>query len=105
DTTSVNSFGIGYNSRAAMSALSVNGGLAFSGSYMVDGVSVQSTGWNEAAVLPNSSGIQEVQTIVNNYSAEYGRGQGVVNIITKGGTNRYHGSVYDYIRNEALNAN
>src|SRR5581483_340002 len=44
-------------------------------------------------------------TIVNNYSAEYGRGQGVVNIITKGGTNRYHGSVYDYIRNEALNAN
>lgn len=105
DTTSANSFLIGVNSRPAMSALSVNGGLPFSGSYTVDGVSVQGSGWNEAAVLPNTAGIQEVQTIVNDHSAEYGRGQGVVNIVTKGGTNTYHGSAYDYVRNEALNAN
>lgn len=105
DTTSANSFLIGVNSRPAMSALSINGGLPFSGSYMVDGVSVQGSGWNEAAVLPNAAGMQQVQTIVNDHSAEYGRGQGVVNIVTKGGTNTFHGSAYDYIRNEALNAN
>src|SRR5207253_10976661 len=64
DTTSANSFLIGVNSRPAMSALSVNGGLAFSGSYTVDGVSVQGSGWNEAAVMPNTAGIQEVRTIV-----------------------------------------
>ena len=60
---------------------------------------------NEALVLPNRDGIEEVRTITNNFSAEYGRGQGAVAVTTKGGTNSYHGSVFDQLRNEDLNAN
>src|SRR5207249_5003501 len=44
--------------------------------------------------------VQEFQIITNNYSAQYGRNQGaVVNIVTKGGTNDFHGSAFEYHRN------
>jgi len=105
DTTSSASFGIGMGGRQAFSAISINGGQTFTNGIQLDGVSVQGTAWNETAVIPNPDGIQEVRTITNNLSAEYGRGMGVISIITKGGTNEFHGSVFDRIRNEALNAN
>src|SRR5260370_19213062 len=71
----------------------------------VDGVSVMGATMNEALVLPNRDGIEEVRTITNNFSAEYGRGQGAVAVTTKSGTNSYHGSLFDQLRNEDLNAN
>ncbi|MGH9427022.1 MAG: carboxypeptidase regulatory-like domain-containing protein, partial [Terriglobia bacterium] len=105
DTTSSSSFGIGLYGRQAFSAISINGGQTFTSGVQLDGVSVQGTAWNETAVIPNPEGIQEVRVITNNLSAEYGRATGVVSIITKSGTNEFHGSVFDRIRNEALNAN
>jgi len=60
---------------------------------------------NEALVLPTRDGIAEVRTITNNFSAEYGRGQSAVAIITKSGTNQYHGTLLYQLRNEDLNAN
>lgn len=49
--------------------------------------------------------IQEVQVVEQNYSAQYGQAMGaVINPITKSGTNQFHGSVFDYFRNEALDA-
>lgn len=54
----------------------------------------------------NLDAIGQVQVLLNNYQAQYGRGGSViVNTVTKGGTRNLHGSVYDYVRNEALNAN
>ena len=105
DTTSVNSFGIGMDARRGFSALTINGGEAFTNDITLDGVSVQGSAWNEAAVVPNTEGVREVRTLTNNFSAEYGRAQGVVTMTTKSGTNRFHGSVFDRVRNEALNAN
>lgn len=50
--------------------------------------------------------IQEIQVVESNYSAQYGQAlSAVINPITKSGTNEFHGSVFDYFRNEALDAN
>jgi hypothetical protein len=105
NSTDAYSFGVGIYARDNMSAFSVNGSGAFSSDITVDGVSVMGAQMNEALVLPNRDGIQEVRTITNNFSAEYGRGQGAIAVTTKSGTNRFHGTVFDQIRNEDLNAN
>src|SRR5581483_5814420 len=105
DTQTTTSFGIGIDGRRQASAVGINGGAAFSNDIMLDGVSIQGSAWNETAVLPNQDALQEVKTITNNYSAEYGRAQGVIIFTTKSGGNEYHGSGFYRIRNEALNAN
>lgn len=105
DSTSTYGFGIGVEGRRNFSAFSVNGGDTFSNDIQVDGVSVLGHGWNEATVLPNPEGIQEVRLQANNYSAEYGRAQAVVQLITKSGTNELHGSAFYRLRNDVLNAN
>lgn len=105
NTQNTFSFGIGIDGRRQASAISINGGSAFSNDIILDGVSVQGSAWNEAAVLPNQESLQEVKTIVNNYTAEYGRAQGVIIFQTKGGSNDWHGSGFWRVRNEALNAN
>ncbi len=57
-------------------------------------------------VAPSLESIQEVSVLANNFQAEYGnRGGTVVNIVTKSGTNQFKGAIFDYLRNEALNAN
>lgn len=106
DTQSTMALGVGIDARTgAYSAFSINGGQPFSNDLRLDGVSVLGTGWQAAVVNPNTDGISEVRVITNDYTAEYGRGQGIVLITTKSGTNQFHGSVFDQIRNEALNAN
>ena len=105
NTQDTSSFGIGINGRRQASAIGINGGSAFSNDIMLDGVSVQGSAWNEVAVLPNQDALQEVKTITNNYTAEYGRAQGIVIFTTKSGSNKYHGTGFWRIRNEALNAN
>jgi hypothetical protein len=105
DSTTQQSFGIGYDGRRNQSALNVGGATAFSASIQLDGLSVTSGAWNEASVLPNSDSIQEVRAVTNNYTAESGRGMGAIQMVTKSGTNSYHGSAYYRIRNEDFNAN
>jgi hypothetical protein len=105
DTQSAQSFGIGTEGRRTFSNFQINGGQAFGNDVQLDGVSIQASAWNEVAVLPNTEGVQEVKTTINNMSAEYGRSQGTVLITTKSGTNDFHGSAQYRIRNEALNAN
>ncbi len=62
-------------------------------------------GFNEAAILPNTEGLQEVRVINNNFTAEYGHGQSVISLSTKSGSNLYHGEGAYLLRNEGLNAN
>jgi hypothetical protein len=78
----------------------------------IGSVSFQLDGGNNTAGLrgtgnaaPNPEAIQEFRVITNSYAAEYGRYQaGIVDMVTKSGTNQFHGAVYEYFRNEGLNA-
>lgn len=57
-------------------------------------------------VVPPIEGIQEVQVYAGKYDAEYGfSGSTVINVVTKSGTNEYHGSAFEYLRNNATDAN
>lgn len=105
DSQTPNSFGIGVEGRRSLSNISINGGTAFSNDIQLDGVSIQSASWGEAAIIPNTEGIAEVRTTINNMSAEYGRSQGTIIFATRSGTNEFHGSGEFRLRNEALNAN
>ena len=71
DTTNLNSFGIGVAGRRQWSAVGVNGGRAFTNDIQLDGLPVMGGGYNEASVVPNTEGLQEVRVISNNFSAEH----------------------------------
>jgi len=105
DSTSYQSFGIGYDGRRYQSAINVDGAGAFTAGIELDGLSVTSGAWNEASVLPNTDSLQEVRVASSNFTAEFGRGMGAIKLTTKSGTNQFHGSLYDRDRNEAFNAN
>jgi hypothetical protein len=105
NSTSLSSFGIGVGGRAQFSAIGVNGGRAFTNDIQLDGLPIMGGGFNEAAILPNTEGLQEVRVISNNFTADYGHGQSVIAFSTKSGTNQYHGQADYMLRNEALNAN
>lgn len=56
-------------------------------------------------IIPNPDALQEFRLLTSNFDAEFGRSPGgVVNLITRSGTNQYHGLLYDYLRNNVLNA-
>jgi hypothetical protein len=105
DTTSLNSFGIGVNGRRQWSSVGVNGARAFTNDIQLDGLPVMGGGYNEASVVPNTEGLAEVKVISNNFSAEYGRGQAVISMNTKSGTNNFNGTLGYQMRNENLDAN
>ncbi len=105
DTTGIQSFGIGVHGRKQWAAIGINGGRAWTNDIQLDGLPVMSGGYNEVSVTPNTEGLGEVRVIANNFSAEYGRGQGVISMSTRSGTNAYHGEASYRIRNEALMAN
>jgi hypothetical protein len=80
------------------------GGTTF---IMMDGVSAIDTGSNGAPILQmNVESIAEVKVLTSNYQAEYGRSSGLqITAVTKSGTNRFRGSVYDVERNSDWNSN
>ncbi|MFB3777754.1 MAG: TonB-dependent receptor domain-containing protein [Bryobacteraceae bacterium] len=105
DSTSLSSFGIGNSGRRQWSAIGVNGGRAWTNDIQLDGLPVMGGGYNEASVVPNTEGLQEVRVIANNFSAQYGHGQAVLAMNTRSGTNDFHGTGTYRLRNEALKAN
>lgn len=99
----------GYENDQPMS-FSVNGGRALTQDLVVDGaeaLSVNISSWelNNAMFSPNQDAVQEMKFQTNAYAAENGRGTAAINVVTKSGTNQFHGDAYYYLRNEALNAN
>jgi hypothetical protein len=86
-------------------------GIAGGNSFLVDGVDTTNQYYNENAGRTrlgsqlSQDAVQEFQVLNSNYAAEYGRASGgVVNTVTKSGTNEYHGSLFWYFRNRTLNA-
>ena len=85
--------------------VSVNGGRGRSNNFSVNGGDSNDQFVNLPAVQPTPDSIQEFRVLTNTFDAEYGRNSGaVVNVITKSGTNAYHGNVYEFFRNRVLNA-
>src|SRR5690349_18805770 len=87
--------------------MSVNGNQSNSNLWTVDGVNNMDVGSNRTLlVFPSIDSIQEFRVERNSFSAEFGQAQGaVINLITKGGSNDFHGTGFEFFRNDALNAN
>src|SRR6267143_107178 len=85
---------------------SVNGNNTTANVFNVDGVNNNDVGSNRTIlVYPSIDSIQEFKILRNSYGPEYGQASGaVINIITRGGSNQFHGGVYYFGRNDALNA-
>src|SRR5438128_6921654 len=91
------------------SQLSISGGRPTQNNYRLDGLSIADYNDGSGSVVGVTLGvdaIQEFSVITGNYSAEYGRTSGgVINAISKSGTNAFHGDVYEFLRNDRLDAN
>ena len=72
--------------------------------FSLDGVSNTDIDWNTYAFLPSIDALQEFKVQTGVYSAEFGRQAAQVNISTKSGTNSYHGTVFEFLRNNKLDA-
>ncbi|HUX10711.1 MAG TPA: TonB-dependent receptor [Terriglobia bacterium] len=87
---------------------SLNGGQLFSSEIMIDGISIGRYDLNGGSLTeftPSTDAIGEFNVQMSSYSAEYGNtGGGVQNFVMKSGTNQWHGTLYEYLQNEALNA-
>ena len=85
---------------------SIGGGRTDSVTYLLDGSLNNNLLDNGVVFNPNPDTIQEFRVLESNYTAEYGRnGGGIVSEVTKSGTNQWHGSAYDYVRNGDFDAN
>src|SRR5215469_10449432 len=84
---------------------SVNGQREAANGFMVNGINVEEGKTNGAAIIPNIDSIAEFRIITNNFDAEYGNySGGQVNVVTKSGTNSFHGNAFEFARNTALDA-
>ena len=85
--------------------VTVNGGRGRSNNYSVNGGDGNDLFANLPAVQPSPDSIEEFRVITNSFDAEYGRNSGsVVNVVTKSGTNDFHGSAFEFFRNTVLDA-
>ncbi|MEZ5351411.1 MAG: carboxypeptidase regulatory-like domain-containing protein [Bryobacteraceae bacterium] len=85
---------------------SANGGRNVSTAVMLDGSPQEVMGYNQPAYVPSPDALQEFRVQTNSMSAEYGRtGGAVVNMVHRSGTSDFHGVLYEFLRNNALDAN
>ncbi|HEX7085587.1 MAG TPA: carboxypeptidase-like regulatory domain-containing protein [Vicinamibacterales bacterium] len=90
----------------ASASFSANGQRARDNNYMLDGVDNNETWLQTVVIFPSVDALDEVKLQTSTYSAEFGRSLGgVVNLQIKSGTNAYRGSVFEFHRNDALDAN
>jgi len=86
-------------------SISVNGAREQSNNFLLDGMDNNDLAINQYAVAISTEAIQEFKVQASTYSAEFGRSPGAqINVATKAGTNAVHGVLYEYLRNDALDA-
>jgi len=93
-----------FENERANEAISVNGLRVTNNNFLLNGVDNNEFGLGGTVVLPPPDAIQEFRTEENSMSAEFGRGGAAVNVVIKSGTNQFHGGVYEFIRNDKLDA-
>jgi hypothetical protein len=90
----------------ALGDFQVGGGMAGQSQILIDGVPTNGAYLNVVTVIPTQDAIEEFKVQTNNLGPEYGRfAGGVINLSTRSGTNSFHGSAYEFLRNKVLNAN
>jgi carboxypeptidase family protein len=102
----------GYNDRGPASGLysssgnvSTDGQPEYANAFLVNGAEVNETRNMGAGLIPNADSIAEFRLLTNSFSAEYGKFTGsVMNTVTKSGTNRFHGTLFEFYRNQGLDA-
>lgn len=103
--TSSNSSQIGFGGLSVVQ-ISINGGRTSAINWLVDGSRNIDSGSNLTLLtVPSVDAIQEFTVLTSNYAPEFGRnGGGVINVVTRQGTNDFHGTLYEFVRNDVLNA-
>jgi outer membrane receptor protein involved in Fe transport len=92
-------------SRQNNSGLHISGARESSNNFLLDGVDNNDLYINRLVVSPPLDSVREFRLHVSNYQAEYGRGGGAqINVVSRAGTNQPHGSFYEYLRNDSLDA-
>jgi len=87
-------------------AYSINGQRANSNEFLLDGAPNSAASQNQPVINANPDMVQEFKVETNNFAAEYGRAAGgVFNVVTRSGANDFHFSLYEFLRNDKLNAN
>jgi hypothetical protein len=85
---------------------SIGGMRTDSVTYLLDGGLNNDLLGNQVVADPNPDAVAEFRVLESNYSAEYGRNAGgIISVVTKSGTNQFHGTAYDYVRNNFFDAN
>ena len=103
-SSGTNSLILGFPEQRTLINGGADGGTG-SVNYYLDG-GINMTGLrNTGNILPNPDAIQEFKVQTNSYNVEYGRfSSGIINVVTKSGTNKYKGSAFEYVRNGKMNA-
>lgn len=98
---------VGFGGISAVLAVAVNGNRTSANNWTVDGSDVNDSGSNLTIVnVPSVDALAEFTIERSTYDAQYGRsGGGQVNVVTKSGTSEFHGSAYEFVRNDIFNAN
>lgn len=103
--TGVGTTTAGYANSGDTINISVNGTRGNEVNYRLDGATHMDNVTNLNATYPNPDALQEFAVQTSNYSAQYGNFSGaVVNVVTRSGSNQFHGSLFEFVRNGALNA-
>ena len=92
-----------FNPRASSNFNSL-GHHANSNGWLVDGIDNNEYTFNTVIVQPTVESVREFKALTGTFSAEYGRGAGVVSVSTKSGSNDFHGGLFEFIRNDKLDA-
>ena len=96
--------GNGNETQRAGAEITASGARGSFNSFMIDGLDDRDQSVGTVKVFPNLESIGEFKVQVGNYSAEFASGGAVVNVITRSGGNQFHGSAFEFLRNNALDA-
>ncbi len=92
-----------FNPRGA-SNFNALGHQANANAWLIDGIDNNEFTFNTVIVVPSVEQVREFKVLTGVFSAEFGRGAGVVSVSTKSGSNQLHGTAYEYLRNDAFDA-
>ncbi len=95
---------VGTSGTVGSPVVSVSGGRQSKTEFLLDGISINEQLFDGVVVRPSVDAIQEFKVQANSFSAEYGRGNAIVNVSIKSGTNEIHGTLFEFLRNDKLDS-